>query len=55
MTAPVTTGQKIGTLVISLGEKPVRNLPVHASAEVGTGTLTSKAYDGLKELLFFWL
>ena len=53
--APVTTGQKIGTLVISLGEKPVRNVPVYASAAVATGTLTSKAYDGLKELLFFWL
>ena len=53
--APVATGQKIGMLVISLGEKPVRNVPVYASADVGTGTLTSKAYDGLKELLFFWL
>jgi D-alanyl-D-alanine carboxypeptidase (penicillin-binding protein 5/6) len=53
--APVTSGQKIGTLVISLGEKPVRNVPVFASTDVGTGTLTSKAYDGLKELLFFWL
>jgi D-alanyl-D-alanine carboxypeptidase (penicillin-binding protein 5/6) len=53
--APVEQGQKIGTLVISLGERPVRNMAVHASAAVGTGTLTSKAYDGLKELLFFWL
>lgn len=53
--APVATGQKIGTLVISLGEKTIRNVPVHASADVGTGSLTSKAYDGLKELLFFWL
>lgn len=55
LTAPVATGQKIGTLVISLGEKPVRIVPVFASVEVGIGTLTSKAYDGLKELLFFWL
>lgn len=53
--APVASGQKIGTLVISLGEKPVRNMPVYASGDVGTGTLASKAYDGLKELLFFWL
>ena len=53
--APVKSGQKIGMLVISLGEKPVRSVPVHASADIGTGTLTSKAYDGLKELLFFWL
>jgi D-alanyl-D-alanine carboxypeptidase (penicillin-binding protein 5/6) len=53
--APVTAGQKIGMLVISLGEKPVRTIAVRASAAVGTGTLTSKAFDGLKELLFFWL
>ena len=53
--APVQSGQRIGTLIISLGDKPVRNVPVQAAADVGTGTLTSKAYDGLKELLFFWL
>jgi D-alanyl-D-alanine carboxypeptidase (penicillin-binding protein 5/6) len=53
--APVTNGQKIGDLVISLGDKPVRIMPVFASGDVGTGSLTSKAYDGLKELLFFWL
>jgi D-alanyl-D-alanine carboxypeptidase (penicillin-binding protein 5/6) len=53
--APVKTGDRVGTLVISLGEKTVRTMPVLASADVGTGTLTSKAFDGLKELLFFWL
>lgn len=53
--APLAKAQKIGTLQIFLGEKAVRSVPVHASAAVGTGTLSSKAYDGLKELLFFWL
>jgi D-alanyl-D-alanine carboxypeptidase (penicillin-binding protein 5/6) len=53
--APVAAGQQIGNLVISLGERPIRVIPVTASADVGTGTLSSKAYDGLKELLFFWL
>jgi D-alanyl-D-alanine carboxypeptidase (penicillin-binding protein 5/6) len=53
--APVKSGQQIGSLIISLGERPVRSLPVYAADNVGTGTLTSKAYDGLKELLFFWL
>lgn len=53
--APVKSGQEVGTLIISLGEKPVRSMRVYASDDVGTGTLTSKAYDGLKELLFFWL
>ena len=53
--APLRTGDTVGTLVISLGEKPVRTVPVRASADIGIGTLTSKAYDGFKELLFFWL
>ncbi len=53
--APIKSGDRIGNLVISLGEKPVRTMPVFASETIGTGTLTSKAYDGLKELLFFWL
>lgn len=53
--APLKTGDRVGTLVISLGERTVRTMPVLASADVGTGTLTSKAFDGLKELLFFWL
>jgi hypothetical protein len=29
--------------------------PVFAANAVATGSLTSKALDGLKELLFFWL
>jgi D-alanyl-D-alanine carboxypeptidase (penicillin-binding protein 5/6) len=53
--APVAGDQQIGTMTISLGDKPVRDIPVYATLAVGTGTLTSKALDGLKELLFFWL
>jgi D-alanyl-D-alanine carboxypeptidase (penicillin-binding protein 5/6) len=53
--APVTAGQEIGILSVSVGERRVREVPVHAAADVGVGTLTSKALDGLKELLFFWL
>ncbi|MDB5522499.1 MAG: D-alanyl-D-alanine carboxypeptidase [Rhizobium sp.] len=53
--APVTGDQKIGTMTITLGDRPVRDVDVYSTAAVGTGTLTSKAFDGLKELLFFWL
>lgn len=53
--APVKAGQRIGTMEITLGERPLRTVPVHATRDVGTGTLTSKAFDGLKELMFFWL
>lgn len=53
--APVAVGQKIGTMRITLGERPLREVDVYATIAVGTGTLASKAFDGLKELLFFWL
>lgn len=53
--APVTKDQQIGTLLIFVGDRQVLSVPVHAASDVGIGTLTSKAYDGLKELLFFWL
>jgi D-alanyl-D-alanine carboxypeptidase (penicillin-binding protein 5/6) len=53
--APVSHDQQIGTMTITVGDRPVRDIPVFATAAVGTGTLTSKAFDGLKELLFFWL
>jgi D-alanyl-D-alanine carboxypeptidase (penicillin-binding protein 5/6) len=52
---PIASGNQIGILTISVGERPVRTVPVFATENVGTGTLTSKAFDGLKELLFFWL
>jgi D-alanyl-D-alanine carboxypeptidase (penicillin-binding protein 5/6) len=53
--APLKAGQQIGTMQISLGERVLRSVPVHATKDVGVGTLTSKAFDGLKELMFFWL
>lgn len=53
--APIKAGQRIGTMQIALGERLVRTVPVHAVRDVGVGTLTSKAFDGLKELMFFWL
>jgi D-alanyl-D-alanine carboxypeptidase (penicillin-binding protein 5/6) len=53
--APIKAGQPIGTMQIMLGERLVRSTPLHANKDVGVGTLTSKAFDGLKELMFFWL
>jgi D-alanyl-D-alanine carboxypeptidase (penicillin-binding protein 5/6) len=53
--APVSEGQEIGAMEINLGQRKLLETPVYASAAVGSGSLTSKAWDGLKELLFFWL
>jgi D-alanyl-D-alanine carboxypeptidase (penicillin-binding protein 5/6) len=55
LTAPVTAGQKIGAMELRLGEQKILERPVYASAPVGAGSLSSRAWDGLKELMFFWL
>jgi len=55
ITAPIAANQKIGTLEVTLGTRKVLEKPVFAANAVATGSLTSKALDGLKELLFFWL
>lgn len=53
--APVSEGQQIGAMELSLGQRKLLETPVYASAAVQSGSLTSKAWDGLKELMFFWL
>jgi D-alanyl-D-alanine carboxypeptidase (penicillin-binding protein 5/6) len=53
--APVKNDQKIGMMTITVGDRPVRDIAVYSTQPVETGTLTSKAFDGLKELFFFWL
>lgn len=53
--APVQPNQPVGTLNVLLGERQLREVKVHAAGTVSTGTLQSRALDGLKELLFFWL
>lgn len=53
--APVAQGQEVGTLKIYSGERLLRDVAVYSSADVGTGTLVSKATDALMELMFFWL
>ncbi len=53
--APVDKDQDIGQLLIFVGDRQVRDVKVFSDAGVGTGTLRSRAFDGLKELLFFWL
>ncbi len=52
--APVVEGQEIGTLEIQLGDEMLREAPVYAADEIGVGTLTQRAWDGLQELLLGW-
>ncbi|WP_246723604.1 D-alanyl-D-alanine carboxypeptidase family protein [Rhizobium sp. ARZ01] len=53
--APVATGQKVGVLRIWNGDRFLREVPLETAAPVEVGTLSSRALDALKELLFFWL
>jgi D-alanyl-D-alanine carboxypeptidase (penicillin-binding protein 5/6) len=51
----VKKGQQIGTLDVKSGDRIVRQEPLYAGQDVGQGGLTSRAWDGLIELAFFWL
>jgi len=53
--APIKKGQQVGTLVISSGERALREQPLFTAEDVEQGTLTSRAFDAVKELIFFWL
>lgn len=53
--APVQKGQVVGTLVISEGDRELKQVPLQANEDVGVGGLVSKATDAALELLLFWL
>lgn len=51
--APVEAGQPIGVVRITAGSL-TKEAPVFAAADVGTGTMTQRALDGVRELVFSW-
>lgn len=53
--APVEAGAQVGVVRLWNGEKLLREVPVKTAGAVGQGTLASRAFDALQELLFFWL
>lgn len=52
--APIEAGQEIGTLSITINNEPLREAKVYAATDVGEGSLTQRAVDGLQELLLGW-
>ncbi len=54
ISAPVTKGQRIGELEISVGTQVLRRAPVYAAEDVAAGSLSQRASDGLRELVFGW-
>lgn len=53
--APVTAGQAIGVLAISIDGTIVMRAPLIAAADVPVGSLPQRAQDALFSLLFGWL
>jgi D-alanyl-D-alanine carboxypeptidase (penicillin-binding protein 5/6) len=51
--APVEAGQEVGVVRISAGSL-TKEAPVYAAADVGKGTMTQRALDGIRELMFSW-
>lgn len=52
--APVTAGQEIGTLEITVDDAVVREAPVYAASDIGPGGIPQRALDGVRELLLGW-
>lgn len=46
--APVRAGQRIGTLVLDLDQKPLAEYPLVALKEIGTGNLLQRALDRIE-------
>jgi len=53
LVAPVEAGQPVGIVRITAGAL-TKEAPVFAAADVGMGTITQRALDGLRELAFSW-
>jgi serine-type D-Ala-D-Ala carboxypeptidase (penicillin-binding protein 5/6) len=53
--APVAEGQPIGTLEVRIGGTLGRTVPVFAKESVERGTLRTRAYEAVRELLVGWM
>ncbi len=55
LAAPVDEGQPVGSLQVTIGEMPSRELPLFAAETVEVGSLPRRAMDAAKELAVGWL
>lgn len=55
LTTPIAPGVSAGVLRILSGDRLLREVPLETAAAVEQGSLSGRALDALKELLFFWL
>jgi D-alanyl-D-alanine carboxypeptidase (penicillin-binding protein 5/6) len=52
--APVTRGQRVGDLELTVAGQVMRRAPLYAAEDVPAGSLSQRAWDGLREMLFGW-
>jgi len=53
--APVEEGTPIGALKVWIGDVMSQETPLYAAESVGVGSLPSRAFDAVEELLIGWL
>jgi len=54
LAAPIEQGEVVAHLELTDGNGMVQSFPLHAAATVSHGTMTQRAGDALRHLLFFW-
>jgi D-alanyl-D-alanine carboxypeptidase (penicillin-binding protein 5/6) len=50
--APVHKGKKIGMLKVWRGDVMVLEVPLEAAEDIGTGSISGRAWDAASELLY---
>lgn len=53
--APVANASEVGQLKVKVGNAVLKDVPVFTSADIDQGSVSSRAKDALRALLFFWL
>jgi len=54
VSAPIAAGQEIGVLQLTIGDDLSKETRLFAANNVGIGTISQRALDGLEELLIGW-
>jgi D-alanyl-D-alanine carboxypeptidase (penicillin-binding protein 5/6) len=53
--APIKKGKEVARLKVMRGEAQALDMPLYAAEDVGVGTLTQRAVDGLMEFGSGWI
>ena len=54
ISAPIEKGQQIGLLRVTIGDDLTKETKLYAAQNIGIGTISQRATDGIEELLIGW-